>query len=272
MYDSLLEGKESLQEMAISQTAGIESDIKKVMLDYVFWERVSSSMKILKPIAAAIGFTVMVPSYRMSSVFLQNSKKKSRGSCPLPYYWKEGNDCGQVIGKAAGVLHEAGACSSIHAGPKIWQGHTFWGRDQHGHYSHVWPPGSWWRQSSRQFGQVSKKQGLWEGNGICHANICSHLVQYWCFKRSGTEKLGLRVYSDADWASDVTDRRSTSGYCARLSEGSSLIAWKTRKQVTVALSTCEAEYISLASAIQEGKYLEQLLRGIDKYQYAQTKL
>lgn len=37
MYDSLLDGKESLQEMAISQTAGIESDIKKVMLDDVFW-------------------------------------------------------------------------------------------------------------------------------------------------------------------------------------------------------------------------------------------
>ncbi|KAJ4925101.1 hypothetical protein JOQ06_017838 [Pogonophryne albipinna] len=46
MYDSLLEGKESLQEMAISQTAG--------MLDDVFWEGVSSSLKILKPIEAAI--------------------------------------------------------------------------------------------------------------------------------------------------------------------------------------------------------------------------
>lgn len=86
------------------------------------------------------------------------------------------------------------------------------------------------------------------------------------------EKLGLKVYSDADWASDATDRRSTSGYCASLSEGSSLISWKTRKKATVALSTCEAEYISLASAIQECMYLEQLLSGIDKYQYAQTKV
>ncbi|XP_072564792.1 uncharacterized protein [Paramormyrops kingsleyae] len=54
MFDSLLEGKESLQEMAISQSVGIDSDIKKVILDDVFWERVSSSQKILKPIAAAI--------------------------------------------------------------------------------------------------------------------------------------------------------------------------------------------------------------------------
>ena len=54
MFDSLLEGKESLQEMAISQTAGIESDIKRILLDDVFWERVTSSLRILKPIAAAI--------------------------------------------------------------------------------------------------------------------------------------------------------------------------------------------------------------------------
>lgn len=80
------------------------------------------------------------------------------------------------------------------------------------------------------------------------------------------------MYSDADWASDVTDRRSTSGYCVNLSEGSALIAWKTRKQATVALSTCEAEYMSLASAMQECIYLEQLLKNIDEYQYAQTKI
>ena len=113
-----------------------------------------------------------------------------------------------------------------------------------------------------------------------HWSTVKHVLRYLkgtaeqelCFKRNETEKLGLRVYSDADWASDVTDRRSTTGYCVSLSEGSSLISWKTRKQPTVALSTCEAEYMSLASAIQECIYLEQLLQGIDNYQYAQTKV
>ena len=93
-----------------------------------------------------------------------------------------------------------------------------------------------------------------------------------CFKGSKNERLGLRVYCDADWASDVGDRHSTTGYCVSMSESSSLISWKTRKQPTVALSTCEAEYMSLAAAIQECIYLEQLLGGIDKYQYAQTKV
>ncbi|XP_052452890.1 uncharacterized protein LOC128013739 [Carassius gibelio] len=54
MYHSLLEGKESLQEMAISQTAAIESAIKGILLDDMFWERVTGSLRILKPIAAAI--------------------------------------------------------------------------------------------------------------------------------------------------------------------------------------------------------------------------
>ena len=91
-----------------------------------------------------------------------------------------------------------------------------------------------------------------------------------CFRRNDSEKLGLLAYSDADWAADTTDRRSTTGYCVSLSKNSSLVSWKTRKQPTVALSTCEAEYMALASTIQECIYLEQLLEGIDDYKYTQT--
>lgn len=54
MFSSLLEGKESLPEMAISQCAGMDTNIKKAILDDVFWERVSTSQKALKSISAAI--------------------------------------------------------------------------------------------------------------------------------------------------------------------------------------------------------------------------
>jgi hypothetical protein len=40
---------------------------------------------------------------------------------------------------------------------------------------------------------------------------------------SAQSPLTLRAYSDADWAGDPTDRRSTIGYCFLL--GSSLISW-----------------------------------------------
>lgn len=91
-----------------------------------------------------------------------------------------------------------------------------------------------------------------------------------CFRRDDSEKLGLVAYSDADWAADTTDRRSTTGYCVSLSKNSSLVSWKTKKQPTVALSTCEAEYMALASTMQECIYLEQLLENIDNYRYTQT--
>ena len=54
MFDRLLEGKDSLQEMPISQSAEMHSPIKRILLDDVFWERVVSSLKLLKPIAVAI--------------------------------------------------------------------------------------------------------------------------------------------------------------------------------------------------------------------------
>ena len=53
-FDSLLEGKESLQEMPILQSADMDSPIKRFLLVDVFWERVVSSLKLLKPIAVAI--------------------------------------------------------------------------------------------------------------------------------------------------------------------------------------------------------------------------
>ena len=40
---------------------------------------------------------------------------------------------------------------------------------------------------------------------------------------------------------------------------SSLISWKSKTQTIVALSTCEAEYVALATATQEAKFLRQLL-------------
>ena len=63
-------------------------------------------------------------------------------------------------------------------------------------------------------------------------------------------------YSDADWAGDVKDRRSTSGSVFLLGGGA--ITWSSRKQSSVALSTVEAEYMALSVATQEVIWLRQL--------------
>lgn len=59
----------------------------------------------------------------------------------------------------------------------------------------------------------------------------------------------INGYSDADWAGSLDDRKSTSGFVFTASGGA--ISWASRKQRTVALSSHEAEYISLSTATQE---------------------
>ena len=73
------------------------------------------------------------------------------------------------------------------------------------------------------------------------------------------EPIDIICYTDSDWGSDPIDRRSISGYVFQLSETSSVISYKSKKQPTVALSTCEAEYMALAYAVQEALFLKQLI-------------
>lgn len=53
-------------------------------------------------------------------------------------------------------------------------------------------------------------------------------------------------FSDSDWASDQSDRRSVSGYVFQI--GGSTVSWASRKQRTVALSSTEAEYMAATYA------------------------
>ena len=61
----------------------------------------------------------------------------------------------------------------------------------------------------------------------------------------GGEPVNCMGYSDADWAGDREDRKSTSGYLFQIAGGP--VSWRSKKQNTVALSTAEAEYVALSS-------------------------
>ena len=70
----------------------------------------------------------------------------------------------------------------------------------------------------------------------------------------------MKVYADADWAGDIDDRHSTSGNACIMANGA--VSWMSKKQPVVALSTAEAEYVSLCFATQEAIWLRQLLTDI----------
>lgn len=73
-----------------------------------------------------------------------------------------------------------------------------------------------------------------------------------------TETFALTCYVDSDWAGDLYDRKSVSGYLIKVFGNT--VAWVTRKQNCVALSSTEAELIALCAAVQDCLWYKKLLR------------
>lgn len=69
--------------------------------------------------------------------------------------------------------------------------------------------------------------------------------------------LSLTAFTDADWAGDPMDRRSTSGFVVFL--GSNPISWCAKKQPTVARSSTEAEYRAMTQTATDLVWIQHLL-------------
>ncbi|KAK0593658.1 hypothetical protein LWI29_023887 [Acer saccharum] len=64
-------------------------------------------------------------------------------------------------------------------------------------------------------------------------------------------------FSDADWAGNCDDRKSTSGSCFFL--GNNLVSWFCKKQNSISLSTAKAEYIAAGSGCTQLLWMKQML-------------
>lgn len=99
---------------------------------------------------------------------------------------------------------------------------------------------------------------------------------------SGTKALGIKyslgennldlpiipsitAFSDADWAGDLKDRKSTSGRIVKLFNGP--ISWSSKKQTVVALSSHQSEYIAVSELTKEVIWSRRLMETLG---YKQT--
>ena len=115
--------------------------------------------------------------------------------------------------------------------------------------------------------------------GKAHWGAVKHIFRY----LRGTTNDGLEFsgsnggqlsklvgYSDADWAGNLDDRRSTTGYTFIL--GGASISWSSKRQPTVALSTTEAEYMASTQTTKEAVWLCKFLGDLGYKQSSPTAI
>ena len=112
---------------------------------------------------------------------------------------------------------------------------------------------------------VSSLSSFCDNPNISHWKSAKHVLRYLrgtldykiTYKKINSK---LEAYVDSDWAGDINDRRSCTGYVTMLAGGP--ISWNSRKQRSVALSTMEAEYMALSEVTKEVIYLRKLMKHI----------
>ena len=69
----------------------------------------------------------------------------------------------------------------------------------------------------------------------------------------------LHGFMDSNWAGNPTDIKSTLG--GIFSIGSTVVSWYNRKQISVALSSIEVEYMAVSQATCEVIWMRKILVG-----------
>lgn len=88
-----------------------------------------------------------------------------------------------------------------------------------------------------------------EANWTAVKSVVRYLLATKDFNLHYGQPSDLLVYSDADFAGDISTRKSTNGFMFLYGGGA--ISWASRLQNSVTLSYMEAEYVALSEAFQE---------------------
>jgi hypothetical protein len=104
-----------------------------------------------------------------------------------------------------------------------------------------------------------------------HQRAAERVIQYlyntksWsiCYGNTESEEKGARAFicaSDASFADNTEDRKSSQGYMMTLFGGP--IAWRANKQDTVTTSSTEAELLALSQTAKEAIFLSRLFKAM----------
>ena len=101
--------------------------------------------------------------------------------------------------------------------------------------------------------------------GINHWNALMNVIGYikntfdygLTYSRDSESDLSPIAYVDADYGGCKDTRRSTSGYVFTMAGGA--VAWASKRQATVALSTVEAEYVAMTRCAQQMVWMQSWL-------------
>ncbi|KAE9161058.1 Retrovirus-related Pol polyprotein from transposon TNT 1-94 [Phytophthora fragariae] len=116
-----------------------------------------------------------------------------------------------------------------------------------------------------------------ENPGQQHWNAAVRVLRYLKSARQhgiiyqgGTHSVTLKAYSDADWGTNLDDRRSVSGVMVMI--GNAPVVFKSKFQRTVALSSAEAEYMALSLCVQEVLWTRAMLTDMGTLQRNATTI
>ncbi|XP_039307881.1 secreted RxLR effector protein 161-like [Solenopsis invicta] len=104
-------------------------------------------------------------------------------------------------------------------------------------------------------------ESLWKGVKRILRYLQSTVDLALLYPKNSKLKEQLVGFADADWAGDTFDRKSTSGFMVKLFGAT--VTWTTRKQNTVALSSTEAELVSLCELICDLLWIVRILLDLD---------
>nr|GEY44316.1 zinc finger, CCHC-type [Tanacetum cinerariifolium] len=95
------------------------------------------------------------------------------------------------------------------------------------------------------------------GNDQVQVDLTKEFLLSRFFMKDMREADVILGYTDASWINNTEDNSSTSGWVFLL--GGGVISWASKKQTCITCSTMESEFVALATAGKEAKWLKNLL-------------